>query len=75
MTDRLPFRSDIPASAWHKSSYSAANNECVEVARARAWVAVRDSKAPDGPALAFPAAAFTAFVDEVRGASAGGRPV
>ncbi|MGX1760492.1 DUF397 domain-containing protein [Streptomyces lydicus] len=51
---------------WYKSSYSAANNECVEVARARAWVAIRDSKDPGGPALAFPAAAFTAFVDEVR---------
>ncbi|MFC9230584.1 DUF5753 domain-containing protein [Streptomyces decoyicus] len=38
-------------------------------------VAVRDSKAPGGPTLAFPAAAFAAFVDEVRGASADGRLV
>ncbi|PBC82917.1 protein of unknown function [Streptomyces sp. 2224.1] len=61
-----PTVAQLATAGWFKSSYSAANNECVEVAHARAWVAVRDSKAPDGPTLAFPAAAFTAFVDEVR---------
>lgn len=61
-----PTVAQLATAGWYKSSYSAANNECVEVARARAWVAVRDSKAPGGPALAFPAAAFAAFIDEVR---------
>ncbi|MFE9066035.1 DUF397 domain-containing protein [Streptomyces violaceusniger] len=28
-------------------------------------VPVRDSKRPDGPALVFPAASWTAFVDEL----------
>ncbi|WP_405592565.1 DUF397 domain-containing protein [Streptomyces sp. NBC_01190] len=49
--------------AWFRSSYS--NNsggECVEGARlADGTVAVRDSKDPEGPALRFPAAAWSAF--------------
>ncbi|MGX1760491.1 DUF397 domain-containing protein [Streptomyces lydicus] len=76
MTDRPPFRTGIPASAWFKSSYSGGEgNACLEVAHAGTRVAVRDSKDPDGPAPAFPAAAFAAFIDEVRGASVDGRPV
>lgn len=67
MTDRLPFQTDIPATAWFKSSYSGGEgNECLEVAQAGTRVAVRDSKDPGGPVLAFPAAAFAAFVNEVR---------
>jgi hypothetical protein len=34
---------------WRKSSYSGNSGECVEVRRDLA--ALRDSKAPDGPAL------------------------
>ncbi|GHJ27854.1 DUF397 domain-containing protein [Streptomyces hygroscopicus] len=52
---------------WRKSSYS--NQEggnCVEVADGIPGVVpVRDSKRPDGPALVFPAASWTAFVDEL----------
>ncbi|MEU5271953.1 DUF397 domain-containing protein [Streptomyces hygroscopicus] len=52
---------------WRKSSYS--NQEggnCVEVADGIPGVIpVRDSKRPDGPALVFPAASWTAFVDEL----------
>lgn len=46
---------DLTNAAWRKSSYSGANGgNCVEVARNLAdVVAVRDSKDPDGPALAF----------------------
>ncbi|MER0480450.1 DUF397 domain-containing protein [Streptomyces sp. Edi2] len=66
MTDHPQSRTDIPASAWFKSSHSAANNECMEIAYAGTLVAVRDSKDPIRPPLAFPAAAFTAFVNEVR---------
>ncbi|WP_326649920.1 MULTISPECIES: DUF397 domain-containing protein [unclassified Streptomyces] len=49
--------------AWRKSSYSGSSGgDCVEVAACPAAVAVRDSKDPDGPAFAVPAAAFAAFV-------------
>ena len=54
---------------WRKSSYSSEQGgNCVEVAAHPALVHVRDSKDPEGPALAFtPAewAAFTAFAAEV----------
>ncbi|REK89888.1 DUF397 domain-containing protein [Streptomyces inhibens] len=76
MTDRPLSGIEVPAPTWFKSSYSGGEgNACVEVANLRAQVAVRDSKAPQGPALAFPAATFAAFIDEVRGASADGRSV
>lgn len=51
--------------AWRKSSYSGgegANGACVEVAFTGPAVAVRDSKAPDSGAIAFPAAAWRAFL-------------
>ncbi|MFC9233631.1 DUF397 domain-containing protein [Streptomyces decoyicus] len=52
---------------WHKSSYSAPNNECVEVAAAgSSWACVRDSKDPNGPMLAFSPGAFSAFVAHVK---------
>ncbi|MFI7668595.1 DUF397 domain-containing protein [Nocardia sp. NPDC049526] len=49
--------------AWFKSSYSQADQECVEVA----WlsdgvVGVRDSKNPTGPALVFAPAEWDAFM-------------
>ncbi|WP_405881644.1 DUF397 domain-containing protein [Streptomyces sp. NBC_01136] len=55
---------------WTKSSYSAGNGACVEVRSALpSALAVRDSKVPAGPTLAFPADSWNAFVAEVgRGA-------
>jgi hypothetical protein len=51
---------------WIKSSYSA-NGACVEVrSPVPQAVAVRDSKAPDGPRLSFRPAAWTGFVASVR---------
>ncbi|WP_328687543.1 DUF397 domain-containing protein [Streptomyces caniferus] len=58
--------------AWTKSSYSEGNGgECIEFSRAltqaHGLVPVRDSKDPDGPALVFPAAGWSAFVGAVKG--------
>ncbi|MET7438585.1 DUF397 domain-containing protein [Streptomyces sp. NPDC004082] len=55
---------------WTKSSYSTGNGACVEVKSPLvAAMAVRDSKVPEGPTLAFPANSWNAFVTEVgRGA-------
>lgn len=52
---------------WRKASYSSGNGgNCVEVATARRSVAVRDSKDPDGPRLAFGVQAWKAFAAQVR---------
>ncbi|GAA4687593.1 hypothetical protein GCM10023347_49040 [Streptomyces chumphonensis] len=56
---------------WVKSSYSGAN-ACVEVrSPVRASVAVRDSKDPKGPFLAFAPASWTSFVGAVDGGALG----
>ncbi|MCX4508842.1 DUF397 domain-containing protein [Streptomyces sp. NBC_01619] len=52
---------------WFKSSYSGGSGtECVEVARIAGGTAVRDSKDPLGPLLAFPAEAWNGFTGAVR---------
>lgn len=51
---------------WTKSSYSGGNGACVEVrSPAVRTVDVRDSKAPEGPALAFAPTSWAAFVQEM----------
>ncbi|SHM32693.1 DUF397 domain-containing protein [Actinacidiphila paucisporea] len=60
---------DLSTAAWRKSSYSGGTNpdSCIEVADGYPGVVpVRDSKDPQGPALVFPAAAWAAFVADVR---------
>jgi hypothetical protein len=56
----------IEVAVWRKSSHSGGNGNCIEVAAsacevAAPEVAVRDSKDPSGPRLAFPPAAWHAF--------------
>ena len=53
---------------WRKSTYSGnEGGSCVEVLDGYpAGVPVRDSKAPDGPALVFSAVGWSAFVVAVR---------
>lgn len=60
----LPGRSPLQ---WRKSSYSGGSNSgCVEAAPYREGFAVRDSKDPTGPALAFDTRDWTAFISAVR---------
>ena len=48
---------------WTKSSYSGGTGACVEVrCPVGNRLAVRDSKAPAGPHLTFPAAAWSVFL-------------
>jgi hypothetical protein len=47
---------------WQKSSASADGGNCVEVARSKACVLVRDSGARSGPILAFSLARWHLFV-------------
>jgi hypothetical protein len=48
--------------AWRKSSWSTSEANCVEVAARGALTAVRDSKNPAGPVLAFPVSSWVEFV-------------
>ena len=58
---------DVTAIAWRTSSYSGDNGgTCIEVGTIGPSVAVRDSKHPDGPQLAFPAAIWKAFTNQLK---------
>lgn len=63
--------SSIPGAVWMKSSHSGSNEgQCVEVAdvrRTHAYIAVRDSKVPDGPALMMAPSSFAALIESVVG--------
>ncbi|MCX4676483.1 DUF397 domain-containing protein [Streptomyces sp. NBC_01433] len=51
---------------WTKSSYSGGNGACVEVKSPVALsIAVRDSKAPEGPSITFVPGAWNTFVRDV----------
>ncbi|MEU8693735.1 DUF397 domain-containing protein [Streptomyces sp. NPDC048665] len=56
---------------WYKSSYSGGGdgNTCVEVADLDTHIAVRDSKAPAGATLAFPAGSFILFLEALKTAT------
>ncbi|PZS40627.1 MAG: DUF397 domain-containing protein [Pseudonocardiales bacterium] len=47
---------------WRTSSYSGTNGDFVQVAPAPQGVLVRDSKNPEGPALAVPVTAWRALL-------------
>jgi hypothetical protein len=61
-------RPDPNDAAWRRSSYSnQEGGDCVEVRDGVPGVVpVRDSKVPHGPALAFAAASWTAFMGELK---------
>jgi hypothetical protein len=55
---------------WRKSTYSSTNGgECVEVGTTARTVAVRDSKDPEGPKLAFTPGTWQAFARAFRDAA------
>ncbi len=58
---------DLSRARWRTSSYSGANNNCVEVAsNLPGVVAVRDSKHPAGGKLVVPDEQWPAFVARVK---------
>jgi Domain of unknown function (DUF397) len=61
---------DPALSIWSKSSYSSSSGgDCIEFSRIFAHIGivpVRDSKDPQGPALAFSSAAWSSFVAAVK---------
>ena len=60
-------RATLPHTApWRKSSFSSPSGNCVEAADLVGGVALRDSRSPDGPALAFTSATWDAFVHRVK---------
>ncbi|WP_103531134.1 DUF397 domain-containing protein [Streptomyces sp. SM11] len=62
--------SESTTQQWVKSSYSDNGGTCVEWAPTTAsttgTVPVRDSKNPGGPALGFPATAFSTFIAGIK---------
>ncbi len=56
----------VPGLTWRKSSRTAAAGHCVEIAREREAVVVRDSKDVVGPVLRFADADWTTFLAGVR---------
>ena len=53
---------------WQKSSYSSFGDgdSCVEISPRPTHIAIRDSKVPARATLAFPASAFTNFIEALK---------
>ncbi|MDT9701727.1 DUF397 domain-containing protein [Streptomyces sp. P17] len=67
----VPSSTDLRDVRWLRSSYSTGANNCVETARPLTgpWaglLAVRDSKAPAGPALLFSPESWADFTAAIR---------
>ncbi|MFJ3304522.1 DUF397 domain-containing protein [Streptomyces sp. NPDC086549] len=59
---------ELDAVTWRKSSYSGGQGgDCLEATHDfRTLIPIRDSKNPHGPKLVFRAAAWTAFVSDLK---------
>ncbi|MEV7191104.1 DUF397 domain-containing protein [Streptomyces sp. NPDC093510] len=65
------FASELSGAIWQKSSYSgggSSGGDCVEIAALPRRTAVRDSKTPSGPALAFTPTAWSGFITGIKSA-------
>lgn len=67
----VPSSTDLHGVRWLRSSYSTGANNCVETATPRSGsgaglLAVRDSKAPAGPALLFSPGSWAGFLTALR---------
>ncbi|MGI5503014.1 DUF397 domain-containing protein [Lentzea sp. CA-135723] len=51
-----------PEKTWRKSSYTAPDNNCVELTIGKAATAMRDSKDPDGGSFVVQASAWAQFI-------------
>jgi hypothetical protein len=61
---------DLTRATWRKSSYSGNNGgNCVEAATAARKIAIRDSKDPHGPVLAFTPKDWQRFADRIKAAA------
>ena len=58
---------DPSRAQWRKSSYSGNTGNCVEVSGLGPAIAIRDSKNPAGPALAFRPSAWRRFTKDFNG--------
>ncbi|MFR9727281.1 DUF397 domain-containing protein [Streptomyces sp. MS19] len=69
MTHPATTSADLSTAEWFKSSFSNADNECVEIAHLDSRTAIRDSKtgADDSPVLVLAAGAFASFINSVSG--------
>ncbi|KWX02406.1 hypothetical protein TH66_11810 [Carbonactinospora thermoautotrophica] len=66
MPETKPADLDLTHAEWRKSRRSGSGGNCVEVAAVSGFVAVRDSKNPDGPKLVFSAREWAAFTAGVK---------
>ncbi|MFJ2814225.1 MULTISPECIES: DUF397 domain-containing protein [unclassified Streptomyces] len=57
--------------SWQKSSASGKEGDCVELAPYRGAVAIRDSKAPHGPAILYPRASVAALIAGIQAGALG----
>ncbi|GAA2782479.1 DUF397 domain-containing protein [Saccharopolyspora taberi] len=58
---------DLSDAKWFKSSYSPTQDECVEIALGPDVVGVRDTKDRDGGTLVFDGAAWSRFLNHLKG--------
>ncbi len=57
---------DLSRVTWRKASYSGNGGACIEVGTSPRTVAVRDSKDPEGPKLAFTPGRWQEFTRSIK---------